>query len=149
MNKKITLNDLFPIIEEQLNAGGSTSFTIRGTSMEPLFHDGKSTVKLVKPEERSLKKYDIIFYRREDGNFLLHRIVGVREDGFVCRGDNQTVDEYPVKREWVIGIVTEYGENGKFKRVDTAKQRIYSFIRVNTVGFLRAKRRIAALIKGK
>lgn len=146
MNKTVTLNDLFPIISEQLNAGGSASFVIHGTSMEPLLHNGKSTVKIIKP--RTLpKKYDIIFYRRDDGYFLLHRIVGIKSEGYVCRGDGQTVSEYPVKRDWVIGIMSEYGENGKLKSVESLTQKIYAFFRVNTVFALKIKRKAIDIIK--
>lgn len=146
MNKTVTLNDLFPIISEQLNAGGSASFVIHGTSMEPLLHNGKTTVKIIKPRT-SPKKYDVIFYRRDDGYFLLHRIIGVKKDGYVCRGDGQTVNEYPVKRDWVIGIMTEYGDSGKLKSIGSLTQRIYAFLRVNTVFALKIKRKAFAIIK--
>jgi signal peptidase I len=136
LNKKVSLNDLFPIISEQLNAGGSASFTIRGNSMEPLLKHGKSVVKIEKPK-RALKKYDVIFYRREDGDFILHRIVGIKKDGYICRGDNQISNEYPVKAESVIGIVTEYGKDGKLSKISSFKQRSYAFLRVNTVFILR------------
>jgi hypothetical protein len=52
---------------------------------------------LVKPEIPP-KKYDVIFYRRENGQYVLHRIIKIKKDGYVCRGDNQTAKEYPVSR---------------------------------------------------
>ncbi len=136
MNKKVSLNDLFPIISEQLNAGGSASFTVHGNSMEPLFKNRKSTVRIEKPK-KAPKKYDVIFYRRENGDFILHRIVGVKKDGYICRGDNQISNEYPVKAEAVIGVVTEYGNDGKLSSINSLKQKIYAFLRVNTVWILR------------
>lgn len=136
MNKKVSLNDLFPIISEQLGAGGSASFTIRGNSMEPLLKHGKSTVKIEHPK-RALKKYDVIFYRRENGDFILHRIVGVKKNGFICRGDNQIKNEFPVKRESIIGIATEYQTNGKSFNINGFSQRLYAFLRVNSVWILR------------
>ena len=144
MNKKVSLNDLFPIIDEQLNAGGSATFTIHGNSMEPLLRNKKSTVKIEKVS-RPLKKYDIIFYRRDDGSFILHRIVGIKKDGYICRGDNQTVNEYPVKDESIIGIVTEYGIGEERTDVNSVGQRIYALLRVNSVWILR----ILATIKKK
>lgn len=146
MNKRIKLSDLFPLIKEQLEHGGSTSFTIHGTSMQPLLYDQRDSVRLTKPKSDP-KKYDIIFYRRDDGNFLLHRIVGIKEEGYVCRGDNQTVDEYPVKKEWVIGIVDSYTKKGKGKKADSFGFRLYSRFWVNTVLIRKVKRKLFSSIK--
>lgn len=133
---------MFPIIEEQLNAGGSASFAIHGTSMLPLLKDRSDSVRIIKPRSKP-RKYDIIFYRRKDGSFILHRIVRVKKDGFVCRGDNQTINEFPVTEEMIIGVVEAYTNNGKWIGVNSAKHIIYSRFRVNTNAFLRLTRKIA------
>lgn len=132
MNRKIWLEDIFPLISEQLNSGGSASFTIRGTSMRPMLKDGIDSVKIVKPT-KPLKKYDIIFYRRDDGTFILHRIVGTKDGDYICRGDNQTESEFPVRSDSVIGIVSEYTKNGKTIDFDSLRQTVYSRFTVNTV----------------
>ncbi len=132
MNKKIWLEDIFPLISEQLNSGGSASFTIRGTSMLPMLKDGIDSVRIIKPINAP-KKYDIVFYRRGDGTFILHRIVGTKDGDYICRGDNQTVDEFPVKNDSIIGIVTEYTKNGKTIKFDSLRQAVYSRFTVNTV----------------
>lgn len=146
MNRHIKLSDLYPIIVEQINAGGSTSFTIHGTSMQPLLYDGKSVVRLEKPNGEP-KKYDIIFYRRDDGNFLLHRIVGVKKNGYICRGDNQTINEYPVKREWVIAVMTQHTENGRTRTTASLMQQLYARLWVNTVFIRKIKRKSFAFLK--
>lgn len=146
MNRKISLAEIYPLITEQLEAGGSASFTIHGTSMQPLLYDGKSVVRLEKPK-CAPKKYDIIFYRRDDGNFILHRIIGEKSDGYICRGDNQIINEYPVKRQWVIAVMTQHSENGKTKSVNSFSQRLYARIWVNTVFIRKAKRNVFAFAK--
>ena len=50
MNKIVQIEDIVPIIEEQLKSGGKVSFTPRGTSMLPLFRDNVDTVILATPE---------------------------------------------------------------------------------------------------
>ncbi len=145
MNNSLSLERLFPIIQEQLDNGGSARFTIHGTSMLPMLKDGRHSVHLKKPSA-PLKKYDIIFYRRDDGKFVLHRIVGIKKDGYVCRGDNQIDNEYPVKKEWVIGILVDYTEGGKCTSVNSFEHFIYSRFRVNTAFIRRAKHRIKKLI---
>ncbi|HAN21646.1 MAG TPA: hypothetical protein DCP51_08255 [Clostridiales bacterium] len=135
LNKKINLTELYPIIENQLKNGGNASFTVHGTSMQPMLTDRKDTVIIVK-SAFPLKKYDIIFYRRENGQFVLHRIIKVKKDGYVCRGDHQTVKEYPVTENMVIGVLSEFTHKGKQRQVDRLSHRFYSFIYVHTA-FLR------------
>ena len=146
LNKEIWLAEIFPVIEEQLNGGGSASFNIHGGSMLPLLHDGCDRVRIAKAS-REPKKYDIIFYRRENGEFVLHRIIGIKDECFVCRGDNQREKEFPVKKEAVIGMVTDYFRGGKWKRIDRLSQRIYARIWVNIPFLCRINWKIAKIKK--
>ncbi len=146
LNNSFSLEQLFPIISEQLENGGSAVFCIHGTSMLPLLKDGKDSVRLIKPISKP-KKYDIIFYRRENGAFVLHRIVGIKNGCYICRGDNQIENEFPVKNDWVIGILTDYTKKGKWISAKTFKQFIYSRIQVNTVFYRRLKHKIKSIIK--
>lgn len=130
LNKEIGLAEIFPVIEEALNSGGSAVFTVHGTSMEPLFKNGKTAVRIIKPH-RNLKKQDIVFYRRANGDFILHRIVGKKEKGFICRGDNQLENEYPVTPDSIIGLVTHYNSGKKERKVNRFKQKFYALIWVN------------------
>ncbi|MBE6692542.1 MAG: hypothetical protein E7586_04350 [Ruminococcaceae bacterium] len=146
MNKEIRLEDFFPLIDEQLNSGGSAVLTIHGTSMQPFLIDRKDSVRLEKPSSTP-KKYDVIFYRRDNGDFILHRIVKVKGGGFVCRGDNQVDDEFPVVAERVIGIVTQYNRGGDWKNMDCFSQRCFAFLWVNTMILRKIKRKIFSLFK--
>jgi len=144
LSKTVSLNDIFPIISEQLESGGSTSFTIHGTSMLPFLKDRVDKVWISKPS-RELKKYDIIFYKLERHGFILHRIVKVKKDGVICRGDNQTDNEPLLKRDDVIAVVTDYERNGKKKPINTLSQKIYSRFWVNTMFFRKAKRKVCSI----
>ncbi len=139
MNKSFCFSEMLPIIEEQLDSGGSAVFAIHGTSMKPMMKDRIDSVRIIKPTE--IKKYDIIFYRRDDGTFVLHRVVGIKDGGFVCRGDNQIIDEFPVKPESVIGIVTDYTKKGEWVKFGSSRQTFYSRFWVNTVIFRKIKRK--------
>ena len=135
---------MLPLIEEQLESGGVTVFKIHGTSMKPMMQDRADSVRIKKPTD-DIKKYDIIFYRRNDGQFVLHRVVGIKNNDFICRGDNQIIDEFPVRHENIIGIVTDYTKNGEFKSMDSLSQKIYSRFWVNTVIFRKMKRKLFLL----
>ncbi|MBQ3229730.1 MAG: S24/S26 family peptidase [Clostridia bacterium] len=145
MNRSFALKDMFPIIKEQLDSGGSATFAIHGTSMLPMLKDRKDSVRIIKPKEQP-KKYDIIFYRRKDGSFILHRIVKVKKGGYICRGDNQILNEFPVTEDMVIGVVEAYTRNNEWISVNSKRQYFYSRFKVNTILFLRTKRYLEAII---
>ena len=129
---------------EVIDSGGEFRLFPRGTSMLPFLKDRVDKVWISKPS-RELKKYDIIFYKLERHGFILHRIVKVKKDGFICRGDNQTDNEPLLKRDDVIAVVTDYERNGKKKPINTLSQIIYSRFWVNMMFFRKAKRKICSI----
>ena len=99
------LVEYVPLIEEVIASGGEFRLFPRGTSMLPLIRQGKDSVILVLPKD--LSKGDIVFYRRPDGQFVLHRIIKKSKDGsFVLCGDNQTVLEKGIISNMIIAVVS-------------------------------------------
>ncbi|MDD4164246.1 MAG: S24/S26 family peptidase [Eubacteriales bacterium] len=131
MSRLYTLTELYPLIDRQLKSGGSMSFTVKGTSMKPTLTGGVDTVKIIKPAHR-MQKYDIAFYRRDDCRFVLHRIIKVTRNGYICRGDNQTLKERCVTDDNVIGLVSEYTHKSRRIKTDSARHRLYAAICVKT-----------------
>lgn len=125
--KKIHLAEILPAMEETLAAGGTVKLPITGTSMLPLLVQGRDTVLLKKPEGR-LSKYDIPFYRRTDGTFVLHRILEVGETAYTICGDNQWVMEHGITDAQIIGVVTTIYRKGKAIPVTSKAYRLYVHI---------------------
>ena len=124
---KITSMDmLVGIMTPVIESGKSVKFTVVGNSMYPLFRDGIETVTMVKAD--NIKKYDVILYRREEGSYVLHRVVGVGKDGYKLCGDNQLVIEYPVKQSSVIAVMTEFERKGKTVEITRLWYVLYSRI---------------------
>ncbi len=121
--KKISLDEIYPIIKEKLQSGGTVQLPITGTSMNPLLYWGRDSVELIKCE--NAKKYDIIFYRRDNGQFVLHRIVGKNENGFILCGDNQVKKEYGIQDKHIIAVVKSITRKGKTFSVDKFSYRLY------------------------
>ena len=121
--KKISLDEIYPIIKEKIENGGTVQLPITGTSMLPLLVWGRDTVELTKCENP--QKYDIIFYRRDDGHFVLHRIVGKNENGFILCGDNQINKEYGITENHIIAVVKSITRKGKTFSVDKSSYKIY------------------------
>lgn len=140
--KKVSLHEIYPIIKEKIENGGTVKLPITGISMRPLLVAGRDFVELTKCEKP--KKGDIIFYLRDNGQFVLHRIVGTNGNGYILCGDNQWRLEYDINDHHIIGVVTSITRKGKSFDVTNIFYRIYS----NTWMFLLPlRKRIIPIIR--
>ena len=73
--------------EEQLAQNGRLIYTNKGSSMLPLIREGRDLL-IIEPVHGRLKKYDVPLYKRDSGQYVLHRILKVRSDDYVICGDN-------------------------------------------------------------
>ena len=117
------LEQLMPLIREYLAAGKTVKFSPRGISMLPMLRQGIDDVVL-SPIPEKLKKYDLPLYQRDDGHFVLHRIVRVGET-YTCIGDNQFELEHGLRHDQMIALVTAFYRNGKYHSVNELTYRIY------------------------
>ena len=123
MNKEANNNRL---IESELLNYGVYASTTRGVSMEPLFRTGRDVVFLSRPEGE-LKKYDIALYRMPSGKYVMHRVVKVKENEYIIRGDNTFVPEH-VPKDKILAVLTEFNRKGKKYSCSSRSYRIYSVL---------------------
>lgn len=119
----VRLEQIAPLMLERLAAGEPVQFTTRGTSMRPMLDDGKDQV-ILSPLPEQLKKYDLPFYRRSNGQFVLHRIVQTGET-YTCVGDNQFELEKGIRPDQIIAVATGFIRKGKRHSTDEYGYRIY------------------------
>lgn len=110
--KSVSMAELLPFIEEAFNRNAVFKIPITGTSMNPLLVQGRDFVFLEKPK-LPLEIGDIPLYRRDNGLFVLHRVVGKDENGYILCGDNQFILERGITDEHIIGVVSEIVRDGK------------------------------------
>lgn len=137
-NKETTLDAVIDIILEKLEMGGTVTFTPNGTSMLPMLRDGKDIVVLKKPEGR-LHLFDVPLYRRENGQFVLHRVIDFGHDGsYVMCGDNQFSKEKGIKDGQILAVMTGFHRKGKAYTPNSLRYRVY----VNFWYYTRMPRRV-------
>ena len=102
MSESIHLSDYEELIREVLETGGEFRLYPHGTSMLPLLRQGIDSVAL-RRLDRPPRKFDILFYKRQDGSFILHRVKEVTNEGIVLWGDNHTMLEYGITEKNIIG----------------------------------------------
>ena len=94
------------------------AFVPKGDSMWPFLKNKKQTV-IIDKAYSDINEYDVILYSRENGDNILHRVMQITDDGFVCSGDSQLVTEN-VKKEQVIGVMVGFYKKDKYVEVDQA-----------------------------
>lgn len=93
------------------------SFVPRGNSMWPILKNrGQSVIIRKKNLEERLGVYAVAFYERENGAFVLHRILKVCEGGYVFCGDSQFDLEF-VKEEQIFGVLEGFYQGKKYIKV--------------------------------
>lgn len=110
--------------EEQLAQTGKLIYTNVGDSMMPLIKQDRDLV-IIKPVHGRLKKYDVPLYRRDSGQYVLHRILKVRKQDYVICGDNRWSKEYGITDRHIIGILTGVVRNKKTILVTDKKYKFY------------------------
>ena len=111
--------------EEELEKSGKLIYTNVGVSMRPLIKQDRDLLVIEKPNGR-LKKYDCPLYKRPNGQYVLHRVVKVCDDGYVILGDNCLRKEYGIKEEQIIGVLTSLVRKGKEVDFNSFGYRFYS-----------------------
>ena len=112
-NKVVDIYEYLPILQELTQQSKEVSLLITGNSMSPFLVHQRDRIFFIKPN-RPLQKGDMVFYRRANGQYVMHRIRRVCPDGTLdIVGDAQTVIEHGVRPEQVFGLITKVRRKGK------------------------------------
>jgi len=110
-SQRLPMEQLVQLVLLQLEQGGVAYLTVTGWSMRPFLRDQKDRVRLVPVEK--LRSGDIILYHRDNGQYVLHRILRqLGQGGYLCCGDNQWETEVIEDRQ-ILAVVTEIFRDGK------------------------------------
>ncbi len=120
--------------EEYLNKNGSLTYGNKGVSMLPLLREGRDLFTVRKKEAKRCKVGEVVLYRREPDQYVLHRIIKVRPKDYVILGDNCINREYGITDNDILGVMTGFVRDGKEYSVEALWYRIYSFVWLHTAG---------------
>ena len=105
--------------------GMELPLVVSGSSMCPFLAPERDTVYLRAPD-RPLRRGDIAFYRRADGQYVLHRICRARGGQFWFAGDAQDVREGPLPASCVFAYVTAVRRKDKLVTPGAPLWRLFS-----------------------
>ncbi|MDY6367089.1 MAG: S24/S26 family peptidase [Clostridia bacterium] len=111
---EINKNATSPDYKTSLEKHGFLAFVPRGNSMWPTLKNAKQSVVLM-PKSKRLKRMDVAMYMRDDKTFVLHRVIEVKDDGYVFCGDSMpmTLKEY-VREDQVFGVMVGYYKRKRY-----------------------------------
>ncbi len=110
--------------EEILEEEGLLVYSSVGSSMWPLIRQGRDLL-VIRRQSGRLKKYDVPLYRRDSGQYVLHRILKVRENDYVICGDNRWHRETGITDRHILGVLTAIIRDGKELSVTDRRYRLY------------------------
>lgn len=145
----LPMEELAELIRLQLQEGGRAKLVVTGSSMLPMLRNGKDIVELI-PVSGYQKKGAVILYRRENGRYILHRIVRADGGHYVCCGDNQYTPE-AVEHAQLLAVVDGFTRKGRQIALTAPGYRLYTAAWVGLFPLRRAyifvRRRLGALCR--
>lgn len=150
-NGEFYLAEAIDVIEEVLASGGEFRMYPKGTSMLPLIVQTRDSVVLKRNFADGARKHDIAFYRRKNGQFVLHRVMKICADGtYTMCGDNQTALEKGIEKNQIIAYVSELYRKDKAVKTESVGYSLYVFFWTKLPirrAFFFARRAVNKLVK--
>lgn len=106
------------MLQELVAQGETVSLTVTGNSMAPFLRHGRDQIQFARPD-RPLRRGDMAFFRRRNGQYVMHRVLRTAPDGACWLvGDGQQEVEGPIRPEQIFAVVTRVCRKGQWMGVD-------------------------------
>ena len=113
-NLSLTMRELMPLVEAELNSGKDVQLPIKGTSMTPFLINDRDEIILTAMNSRRIKVGDLVMFRRDDGSYAMHRIYKVNGDGtFDILGDNHYAPDRNIRYDMLVAYVPKAIRKGR------------------------------------
>jgi len=114
--------------EDILERDGQLVYTNTGNSMMPLLREHRDILIINRKTDNRLRILDCPLFKRDDGKYVLHRVMWVRKKDYVICGDNQWYLERGISDKHIIGVLTAVIRDGKRLEMNSFKMRLYSVL---------------------
>ena len=140
MRDELTIDELYPLMAETIANGGRFHFYPRGTSMLPMLEQGKDSIELGKADTVAIG--DVLFYRRDNGTFVLHRLIDKRGNTYTMCGDHQWSLEYGIRKDQVLAKLVGFYKEETYHSVDEPAYLAYTKKMVKRFPFYRKNKKL-------
>lgn len=130
-------------LETLLNKENLIVSEVTGYSMYPFLIPNKHKVIIAKTNKINL--YDCILYKDTNNKYILHRVIDIKDNYYVVRGDNTLVIE-KIPKENVLGILTQYYDLNNCIDVDYELNKKYYNKSIKTLPLRKFKHKIKSIL---
>lgn len=123
MNLDVETREYVSVLRDMVEQGMEVSMEIAGTSMEPFLVHKRDRIYFRRPEE-TIKKGDMVFFQRKTGEYVMHRVMMVKDKQYYMAGDHQTFLEGPIEENQIFAKVVSVERAGVWI---TEEDRIWKF----------------------
>lgn len=123
--KQLTVDtkELIEAYRELLPQVDSLALNVTGHSMSPFLAENRDSVRICKIT-KPLKVGDMALYKRDNGQYILHRVCRVKNGTYSMIGDAHNVIEDGIRKDQIIATVKSVVRKGK---LITPKSFIWKF----------------------
>ncbi|MBQ1377118.1 MAG: S24/S26 family peptidase [Lachnospiraceae bacterium] len=114
--REVDTESYLGVLKELVQEGRTVSLLISGSSMSPFLIHHRDYIYFKAPD-RPLKRGDMVFYNRDSGQYVMHRIRKVHWDEsgslYDMIGDGQRITEKGIREDQIFGLIIRVKRNGK------------------------------------
>lgn len=123
----------------EIKDGGTFVLTVTGSSMAPTLRSGTDAVLL--EEADTVKAGDILLFRRQSGEFILHRCIAIGKGRLTMNGDAQSWTEQ-IEPAQVRAKATKRFRGGKWQTLSPLWGRFWPLTRPFRPALLKLKAKL-------
>ena len=112
IERVVDTNEYVTVLRELAEEGRVVSMLIAGSSMSPFLCHNRDYIYFTKPD-RELRRGDMVFYQRDTGQYVMHRIYKRKKEGYYMVGDAQTQIEGPLRRDQIFARIIKVKRKGR------------------------------------
>lgn len=109
--------------EDIIARQGKLVYTNVGDSMYPLIQPRDLLV--IEAVKKPLQQYDVPLYKRDNGRYVLHRIMRIDNGEYLMCGDNRCRTEHGITDRHIIGVLTAIIRDGRTIPVERPKPTLW------------------------
>jgi len=111
---RLDSRELKAVTDSVFHKGNAVTFKAGGSSMWPFIRD-MDTVTLVSVDQVKFGLGDIVgFLHPASGNFLVHRIVTLRNGAVQIKGDNCLFSDGWIEKDQITGVLSGISRHGRY-----------------------------------
>lgn len=112
IERVVDTNEYVTVLRELAGEGRVVSMLVAGSSMSPFLCHKRDYIYFTKPD-RELRRGDMVFYQRDTGQYVMHRIYKRKKDDYYMVGDAQTQIEGPLRRDQIFARIIKVKRKGR------------------------------------